>query len=74
MTALTVANGAGPVHIAVPDGRAFRTACWRTVRGPRVEEYPGRAADRAWRLGPRCPDCAALKGRDIRAFLKAAGF
>lgn len=72
---LTVANGRGPVHIAIPaGGRGFRAACYRRVVGPRVESYPGRHAIPAWKQGPRCPDCAALSRRDLAGFLRAAGW
>lgn len=72
---VAVAKGAGKVHLARPAARgAFDAACYRRLSGPEVEVYVGRQLDRAWRLGPRCLDCEQLRGRSLRAFLRATGW
>lgn len=71
---VAVAHGSGPVHVAVPEGRGWRGACFRKVAGRTVEVYEGRQVVRAWSLGPRCADCAALVKRGPSGLLQVTGW
>lgn len=56
-TSLPVRARAGaPLHIARPTGRGYRTACGRSLAGPRLE-VPRAPWSRAWRLELVCAVC-----------------
>ncbi len=75
--------GPGPLHIGVPTGRGYRTACGRTLTGadldvPRPRFNLGRRHledywSRCWALERTCRACARLAEHDDRALRAILG-
>jgi hypothetical protein len=45
-----------PLHLALPTGRGYRTACGRSMSGPTLELAPA-PFGRSWGLELRCEKC-----------------
>lgn len=58
-----VRTAAGPLHLAKPTGRAYRTACGRTLRGAGLVVAPRRLWAKVWALELVCKQCAAIGDR-----------
>lgn len=59
----------GLVHVAVPTGRGYATACNHGIRSPHVEVFLGLKRDLAWQYEERCADCEALTRRGYVAVI-----
>lgn len=61
-TSIPVRRHGGPLHIARPTGRGYRTACGRTLSGATLE-VPRAPWGRCWRLELVCDRCDRLQAK-----------
>ncbi len=71
-----VRRGSGYLHIGMPTGRGYDTACCNPFVSPSTRVWHGQDAEAQWRAKPqyRCPDCAALRKRGWGAIRRVTGW